>query len=248
MTQLASDEGRELAIIPALNEAQRVGGVIAELQRALPTLDVVVVNDGSTDDTERIARQAGAYVISHSYRLGYGAALQTGYLYALGNGYARAVQIDGDGQHEAGLAPALLAQVRAGGADIAIGSRFLSGRPMTMPIARRVGSATLKRLGRLLAGIDCTDPTSGFRAFDRSALALLASDDFPHDYPDMDVLIRLRFAGIRIAEIPATVRERSGGTSMHSGLGPLYYAYKVALASIMAAVRGRRSRHVRAHA
>ena len=107
---------------------------------------------------------------------------------------------------------------------------------MTMPIARRVGSATLKRLGRLLAGIDCTDPTSGFRAFDRSALALLASDDFPHDYPDMDVLIRLRFAGIRIAEIPATVRERSGGTSMHSGLRLLCCAYKVAVQSGLGAV------------
>ena len=110
-----------------------------------------------------------------------------------------------------------------------------------MPLTRRIGSATLKRLGRALAGIACTDPTSGFRAFDRGALTLLASDDFPHDYPDMDVLIRLRFAGMRIAEIPATVRERSGGTSMHSGLRPLYYAYKVALASVMATLRGRRA-------
>lgn len=230
----------EIAIIPALNEAQRVGAVIAELRKALPTLDVVVVNDGSTDDTEGVARRAGAYVVTHPYRLGYGAALQTGYLFALRRGYARAVQIDGDGQHDASLAPKLLGVVRDGNADIALGSRFLSGRPVAMPLTRRIGSATLRRLGRALAGIACTDPTSGFRAFDRAALTLLASDDFPHDYPDMDVLIRLRFAGIRIAEIPATVRERSGGTSMHSGLRPLYYAYKVALASVMAALRGRR--------
>jgi hypothetical protein len=241
MTRVAA----ELAIIPALNEGRRVGGVIADLKRALPSLDVVVVNDGSVDDTEVVARRAGARVVTHPYRLGYGAALQTGYLYALRNGYDRAVQIDGDGQHDASLAPALLALIREDRADIALGSRFLCGRPVAMPLARRFGSATLRRLGRALAGITCTDPTSGFRAFDRAALTLLASDDFPHDYPDMDVLIRLRFAGIRIAEIPATVRERSGGTSMHSGWKPLYYAYKVALASVMAAVRGRRTRSLR---
>ena len=230
----------EIAIIPALNEAQRVGAVIADLRKADPALDVVVVNDGSTDDTEGVARRARAHVVTHPYRLGYGAALQTGYLFALRGGYSRAVQIDGDGQHDASLAPKLLALVRDGTADIALGSRFLEGRPVAMPLTRRIGSATLRRLGRLLAGIACTDPTSGFRAFDREVLTLLASDDFPHDYPDMDVLISLRFAGIRIAEIPATVRERSGGTSMHSGWRPLYYAYKVALASIMAALRGRR--------
>ena len=239
-------ESSEIAIIPALNEAQRVGAVIADLRRAIPGLDVVVVNDGSSDDTEGVARRAGARVVSHPYRLGYGAALQTGYLYALRNGYARALQIDGDGQHDASLAPKLLAVVRDGRADIALGSRFLSGGRVAMPLTRRIGSATLKRLGRALAGIACTDPTSGFRAFDRDALALLASEDFPHDYPDMDVLIRLRFAGIRIAEIAATVRERSGGTSMHSGLRPLYYAYKVALASVMAALRGRRAQRASA--
>jgi glycosyltransferase involved in cell wall biosynthesis len=230
----------EIAIIPALNEAQRVGGVIADLRRAIPDLDVVVINDGSRDATEAVARSAGADVVTHPYRLGYGAALQTGYVYALRNGYERALQIDGDGQHDASLAPALLAVIREGRADIALGSRFLSGRPAAMPLVRRIGSASLRRLGRALAGITCTDPTSGFRAFDRKALALLAADEFPADYPDMDVLIRLRFAGVRIGEIPARVRERAGGTSMHSGLRPLYYAYKVALASIMAALRGRR--------
>lgn len=247
MTRAASGD-REIAIIPALNEAQRVGAVIGDLRRAIPALDVVVVNDGSTDDTEAVVRRAGAQVVTHPYRLGYGAALQTGYMYALRNGYARAVQIDGDGQHDASLAPSLLALVRDGRADIALGSRFLSGRPIAMPLVRRFGSATLRRLGRALAGITCTDPTSGFRAFDRAALALLASDEFPADYPDMDVLIRLRFAGIRIAEIPATVRERAGGVSMHSGWRPLYYAYKVALASVMAALRGRRARSARGHA
>jgi hypothetical protein len=229
-----------------LNEARRVASVIDDLRRALPGLDVVVVNDGSMDETEGVALRAGAAVVSHPYRLGYGAALQTGYLYALRNGYERAVQIDGDGQHDASLAPALLALVRDGRADIALGSRFLSGRPIAMPLVRRFGSATLRRLGRALAGITCTDPTSGFRAFDRAALTLLASDEFPADYPDMDVLIRLRFAGIRIAEIPATVRERAGGRSMHSGLRPLYYAYKVALASVMAALRGRREHRLSA--
>ena len=241
MTRPAPARPREMAIIPALNEAQRVGAVIADLRRAVPGLDVLVVNDGSSDDTEAVARRAGARVVSHPYRLGYGAALQTGYLYALRGGYERALQIDGDGQHDASRASALLDVVREDRADVALASRFLAGRPLAMPLARRIGSATLRRLGRLLAGIRCTDPTSGFRAFDRRALVLLASDDFPHDYPDMDVLIRLRFAGIRIAEIPATVRERSGGTSMHSGLRPLYYAYKVALASVMAAIRGRRA-------
>ncbi|MDQ2952223.1 MAG: glycosyltransferase family 2 protein [Chloroflexota bacterium] len=216
--------------------------MIADLRRVLPGLHVVVVNDGSTDDTEVVARRAGAVVLTHPYRLGYGAALQTGYIFALRNGYERALQIDGDGQHDASQAAALLTVIRDGRADMALGSRFLSGRPQAMPLVRRFGSATLRRLGRALAGITCTDPTSGFRAFNRRALAVLVSDEFPTDYPDLDVLIRLRFAGVRIAEISASVRERTGGTSMHSGLRPLYYAYKVALASVMATIRGRRAR------
>src|SRR5205814_6691946 len=143
------------------NEAQRVAAVIADLRRAIPNLDVVVVNDGSSDDTEGVARRAGARVVSHPYRLGYGAALQTGYLYALRSGYTRALQIDGDGQHDASLAPKLLAVVRDGRADIALGSRFLSCGRMAMPVTRRIVSAMPTPLDVPLAGCACAGSSCG---------------------------------------------------------------------------------------
>lgn len=225
---------QEIAIMPALNESPHVARLIAELREVLPATDVVVIDDGSTDGTAETARGAGARVLRHPIRLGYGAALQTGYLYALRRGADRCLQLDADGQHDPRLAPSLLALVREGRADLVVASRYIhGGAGDSVPPLRRIGSALLRRLARALAGLDCSDPTSGYRAMNRRALQLLSGEDFPDDYPDVDVLIALAYAGVRLAEVPAPARQGWSGKSMHGGLRPLYYSYKMLLASLM---------------
>lgn len=237
-----TDGDRELVILPALNEAARVGAVIAALRSVVPRADILVVDDGSSDETATVAGAGGAIVVRHPFRLGYGAALRTGYTFALRRGYARCLQIDADGQHDPATADALLEGVRRGEADVVVASRFMvDRRPRGMSLTRRFGSAALKGLARLLANVRATDPTSGYRAIDRRVLRLLASDDFPDDYPDLDVLIALHYRGVRVKEVATTARPRESGASMHGGWRPLYYAYKVALASVIAAWRGRRA-------
>ena len=227
-----------VVIIPALNEAGRVGAVIGAVRVALPATEIVVIDDGSVDETERCARAAGATVIRHPIRLGYGAALRTGYRYAYSRESA-CVQIDADGQHDAAILPELVGAVAAG-ADLAIGSRFTGTTPPALGLARRVGSASVRVLLRLLVGMRCSDPTSGLRALSPRTVTLLR-DDLPDDYPELEALIRASYERLVVVEIPARHAPRIGGRSMHAGLGPLYYAYKLTLASVFASLRARRA-------
>ena len=227
-----------VVIIPALNEAGRVGTVIGAVRAALPGIPIVVIDDGSVDGTRQRAREAGASVIRHPVRLGYGAALRTGYRYAHARG-AGCVQIDADGQHDAAVLPELVRSLEAG-ADVVIGSRFAGARAPAMGLARRVGSLSVRLLLRLLAGVSCSDPTSGLRALSPRTVTLLR-DELPDDYPELEALIRASGRRLVIAEIPARHAPRMGGRSMHAGLGPLYYAYKLTLASVFASLRARRA-------
>lgn len=229
---------RAVVVIPALNEADRVPAVIAEVRMSLPVAHVVVVDDGSTDGTAHRARQAGASVIRHPVRLGYGAALRTGYQYAHSLG-AACVQLDADGQHDTSILPRLIEAVDAG-ADVVIGSRFADGASPDVGRARRVGSLFVRQLLRLLVGMKCTDPTSGLRALSPRMVDLLRND-LPDDYPELEALIRASCRRFVVVEIPARHAQRSGGRSMHAGIGPLYYAYKLTLASIFASLRARRT-------
>lgn len=227
-----------VVIIPALNEADRVGTVITAVRAALPATEIVLIDDGSVDETGRRARAAGATVVRHPIRLGYGAALRTGYRYAYSRD-ATCIQIDADGQHDATILPELLAALEAG-ADLAIGSRFTGPTPPALGLARRMGSASVRVLLRLLVGMRCSDPTSGLRALSSRTVALLR-DDLPDDYPELEALIRASYRRLVVVEIPARHAPRSGGRSMHAGLGPLYYAYKLTLASVFASLRARRA-------
>lgn len=227
-----------LVVIPALDESATIATVVSQVRALTTPVDVLVVDDGSTDGTGTAARQAGAIVVCHPFRLGYGAALQTGYLYALRAGYEHCVQMDADGQHDESLLPALLEALKSHGANVAIASRVLAGLPAATRL-RGLGTRLLRALGRSLAAVEVTDPTSGFRALDRRALGVLASE-FPDDYPDLDVLILMRYARLRVTEIAGAARPRAGGRSMHDGLRPLYYLYKVSFAAVLAAWRGRR--------
>jgi glycosyltransferase involved in cell wall biosynthesis len=175
---------RPCIVIPAFNEETRLPAVLAELRRTLPDHYLVVIDDGSRDRTAEVAARAGARVLRHPYNLGYGAALQTGFKYALECDAPWVVQMDADGQHLPAEVPALVALLESGDCDIAIGSRFLAPSGYEMGALRSTGRQLIRALGRL-AGLDLTDPTSGFQALSRRALTLYARDWFPTDYPDV---------------------------------------------------------------
>src|SRR6266478_4787228 len=161
---------RALAIVPAWNEEHDLPGVIADLRRAVPSWDICVVDDGSTDATAAVAREAGALVLSLPINLGIGGAVQTGYLWARKHGYEVAAQIDGDGQHDPQYLTAALRTIVAGTADLVVGSRYLGAGGFQSTAVRRMGTRYLSWFLRLRCGARVTDPTSGFRVADRHLL------------------------------------------------------------------------------
>jgi glycosyltransferase involved in cell wall biosynthesis len=219
---------RSLVIIPAHNEAARIQGLIERIRGVVPEMPILVVNDGSKDDTSNVSRMSGAIVVTHPFNLGYGVAIQTGYKYALAHHYDYLVQLDADGQHDPSCIPALLAPVIAGTADFAIGSRFL-GNSYRPPFARRMGMALFRRIVFLVTGKFITDTTSGYQAFNRDVIRFFSTDIFPVDYPDADMLITLHRAGFRMTEVPVRMLENRDGKSMHGGLKPFYYMFKMLL-------------------
>jgi glycosyltransferase involved in cell wall biosynthesis len=219
-----------LVLVPALDEETALPALLAELARVAPEHPVVVVDDGSRDGTARVAAAGGARVLRHPFNLGYGAALQTGYKYALARGVDWLVQMDADGQHPAGEIAALAEPVRRGECDLAVGSRFLAGGDYPMGPARNAGRQLFRAVARA-CGLAVTDPTSGFQALGPRAIALFADDWFPTDYPDVDVLLVATRAGLRVREHPVRMSEASRPSTLHGGWKPLYYVYKMLLST-----------------
>jgi glycosyltransferase involved in cell wall biosynthesis len=226
-----------LVVIPALNEAGPIASVIQQVRKEIPDAQVLVVNDGSTDQTEQKAQAAGAKVLSHPFNMGYGVALQTGYKYALKFGYKFVLQMDGDGQHDPRYLPVLLKEVQDGNVDVAIGSRFLGEGGYKVPSLRRMGMRLFGFIASRLSGQRITDPTSGYQALSRRAIEFCTRDAFPGDYPDADVLVMLHRAGLRFREVPVGMHPSLNGQSMHSGLKPLYYIYKMLLSIMLNLMR-----------
>jgi len=230
---------RLLVVLPALNESGRIGHVVRSV-RELGLEDVLVVDDGSTDDTPDEARAAGATVASHAVNLGYGSALQTGYRYALGHGFDAVLQLDADGQHDPASIPRLVEALAD--ADVVVGSRFLGGGSYRPPFSRLVGMKLFGLIASLLCGKRVTDPTSGYQAISRRALEFYAHERYPVDYPDADVLAMLVRSGLRLAEVPVTMRSSPTGKSMHAGvLKPLYYVFRMCLALALVPLRNEKS-------
>ncbi len=223
---------RVLAIVPALDEARSLPGVVAGLRAAPVPLDVCVVDDGSSDDTARVAARAGAAVLRLPVNLGIGGAVQAGYLWARERGYDAAVQVDGDGQHDPASLPALLAPIADGRADLAVGSRFLAEGGFRSTAARRVGIRYLSWLLRLRSGARVTDATSGFRAAGRRAIELFAAS-YPSDYPELEAIALATRNGLSIVEVPVRMHERRHGRSSISSLRAVYYMVKVTAALVI---------------
>jgi glycosyltransferase involved in cell wall biosynthesis len=224
-----------LAIVPAYNEEAAVAAVIAEVG-SLPGVDVLVIDDGSSDRTAEVAAAAGARVVRLPYNLGIGGAVQTGYIWAVQHGYDIAIQVDGDGQHPANEVAALVNAVRGGEADLVIGSRFLGTGAYRAPLSRRIGIRMFARILSTMVGVQLTDTTSGFRAASRETIELFARA-YPHDYPEVETVLVAHRAGLRVAERPVQMRQRQGGTSSITPLSAGYYMVKVLLAIFVEAIR-----------
>jgi hypothetical protein len=236
--ELGQKQADILVIVPAYNEGKNIGRVIGDLKELNLDLDILVVNDGSADDTSRAARTTGkALVVDLPKNLGIGGAVQTGFKYASRNGYRVAVQFDGDGQHLASELPKLLKVLDERGANMVIGSRFLHKHEgFRSTFARRIGIRTFQSLNSLLIGQKITDNTSGFRAYDHRAIDFLARY-YPVDYPEPEAVILLGRNGFHLEEEFALMRERQQGGSSIAGLFGIYYMIKVILAIIMTALR-----------
>jgi glycosyltransferase involved in cell wall biosynthesis len=210
-----------VVFIPAWNEEENLPDVLHELHVGLSDADVLVVDDGSTDRTADIAREGGAEVLSFGQNRGLRAGIAAGYGYAHENGYAFAGRVDADGQHPVAELRKLLALVRTDEVDVAVGSRFASGdgyeayRYEPSP-SRRFGTALLRRSMRATLGHPFHDPTSGMYAANAKALPILAAP-YESGAPEVESLLRLREAGLRVAEVPVDMRERASGASKLRG-------------------------------
>lgn len=226
-----------LILIPAYNEGDRIAEVIKSVHDAVPDHDLLVVNDCSIDDTAAAAEAAGATVLQLPFNLGYGAALQSGFKYALRNGYDYVVQMDADGQHPPQYIRDLLAPVIQGVTDVTIGSRFIDNTGYVMPFSKRIGVFIFSNIVSLVTGKKVKDPTSGFQALNSRVLELFVSDSYPVDFPDADVLIMLHKCGFRFLEVPVEMRPNPKQRTMHSGISSLYYIFKMFLSILVTLLR-----------
>jgi glycosyltransferase involved in cell wall biosynthesis len=229
--------GRLIVLIPAYNEQERIAEVIGDVRGQLPGVDVLVIDDGSSDATVERARGAGAIVLSLPLNLGYGAALQTGYKYALRNDYDLVAQIDGDGQHEASYLHTLLAGLQDPDVHVVLGSRFLDGDGHYKPsAARKIGMGLFGRIASAVTKQHVSDPTSGFQVMRIDVARFFCTSVYPADYPDADILILLHRSGFRVREVGVKMRPPPG-KSMHSGHRSLYYVYKMSLSILVTLMR-----------
>ena len=232
-----AENSNVLIIIPAYNEEKSIGKVIDNIQKATRGMDIVVIDDDSSDNTVRIVREKGVRLLSHCANLGPGAATQTGYKYALKYPYDFVVQLDADGQHDPYYINDLLSILEGNAADMVIGSRFLGSQGYEPSWIRRVGMKILAVIVSLIIGQKITDSSSGFRALKRKVVEFFANINYPSDYQDADVISLAHFAGFRIKEVPVVMQEDLSGSSLLSGSKFAYYGFKMLLSIIVTLLR-----------
>lgn len=237
-----SDASTFLAVVPAYNEHGSIAGVVRSLRQYAPRFDVVVIDDGSSDSTWAEAMAAGATAVRLPFNLGIGGAVQTGFIYAEEHGYDVMAQVDGDGQHNAAeLAKLVAALEMQAGVDVVCGSRFLSPEHRyPAPFSRKTGINLFAfSLSRILRQ-PVSDPTSGFRVFNRRAIKLFARD-YPRDYPEVEALLLLHANRLRFTEVAVRMNPRSSGRSSITTARSVYYMIKVSLALLVGLLRRKRA-------
>ncbi len=231
-------KSKGLIIIPAFNEENNIGTIINEIQNCRINFDVLIIDDGSTDATAEVARSHDVLVVSLPFNLGIGGAVQTGFKFALRNGYNYAIQVDADGQHNPSEIEKLFEPLKEGEFDVVIGSRYLDKNDYQTTFFRRVGAVIFMGLNFLTTGQKIKDNTSGFRCYNRRTIEFL-SKTYPDDYPEVEAIAVLGKNGFRIKEIPVRMRSRHSGSSSITNLKSIYYMIKVSLAILINVFRSK---------
>lgn len=213
-----------LVIIPVFNEATNIQAVLSDTFTAVPNMDVLVVNDGSTDDTALKVASTHAFLINHPINLGISASFETGCTFALQYGYSYIVRLDGDGQHSSVAVREVLKPVLDDGYDVSIGSRFIGNSDFKSTWLRLIGIQVLAFLLSMLTKRRVTDPTSGFCAMNRKAFSFF-SNNCADDYPEPEILLHHR--NLRITEVPISMKPRQSGVSSITPIRSLYYILKI---------------------
>jgi len=228
-----------IIIIPAYNEGGHIAAVIQGIKQ-YSDADVIVIDDGSEDQTAEKAQGAGAKLIRHPFNMGYGVALQSGYKYAAERDYDYLIQMDGDNQHDPKHIPEFFEKIQALPCDVLIGSRFLGRTDYRIGALKLVAIKFFRNIIRMVTGARITDPTSGYQCLNRKVYTLFTHDSFPWDYPDANIIIMLLRMGFKVAEIPVRMVVNHRREGMHRGLGRMvYYLFKVMLSILMAMLRQR---------
>ena len=219
---------KKLIIIPAYNESENILNTVKCIEKDAPDFDYVVINDCSKDNTVEILENNHLNFVNLPVNLGIGGAVQTGYQYALENGYDVAVQVDGDGQHDPKFLGNLFETLVKENADMVIGSRFIKNEGFQSTFMRRVGITYFTKL--------ITDPTSGFHMCNRKVIELF-SKDYPRDYPEPESIVALLKRKMKVIEVPVQMKERQGGESSINASKSVYYMIKVSLAILIENLR-----------
>lgn len=227
---------KKLVIIPAYNEEKSILSTVQDVLDHAPGFDYVVVNDCSRDHTREVCREHHLNLLDLPINLGIGGAIQTGYRYALEHGYDMAVQIDGDGQHDARYLQTMADKLESEGLDMVIGSRFIENQGFQSTGLRRFGIQFFKRLIKLLFDTTITDATSGMRLCNRRVLEQFSAD-YPQDYPEPETVAWLLRRGYRVREVPVVMRERQAGESSINPAKSIYYMIKVSTAILIERLR-----------
>lgn len=218
---------KTLIIIPAYNEEECIKNTVNDLIRINPEIDVVVINDGSKDNTSKEAKKTKATVIDLPVNLGIGGAVQTGYIYALKNDYDIAIQYDGDGQHRPEYIKQMIEKIKDN--DLVIASRFIKENEYKQTISRMAGIKLIRSIIKICTGKSIYDPTSGYRAANKKVIQEFAQN-YPHDYPEPETNLYLLRQGYKIKEIPSKMNNRKTGKSSITPFKSIYYMIKVSLA------------------
>lgn len=231
-----------LLIIPAYNEQDNIlktyNTVINYNKKNKENYDVIVINDGSTDQTGKICDDNNIPVIHLIHNLGIGGAVQTGYKYAYENNYDIAIQYDGDGQHDVSYVKKIITPLLEEKADFVIGSRFVgkTNDGFQSTFARRVGIRIVSFFIKLVTGKKVYDTTSGFRACNKDIIRQF-SNSYPKEYPEPITTVELLKRGYRLSEIPVEMKERDGGTSSIHSWKTVYYMINVIFSILIVGTR-----------